>query len=53
MADAAHAILTKGVDYSGRFLIDEAVLREAGVSDFSGYAAVPGASPRRDLFLDS
>jgi len=53
MADAAHAILAKGVDFSGRFLIDEAVLREAGVTDFSGYAAVPGASPRRDLFLDS
>ncbi|HTM59488.1 MAG TPA: NAD(P)-dependent oxidoreductase [Burkholderiales bacterium] len=53
MADAAHAILTKGVDYSGHFLIDEAVLREAGVSDFSKYAAVPGATPRRDLFLDS
>jgi len=53
MADAAHAILTKGVDYSGQFLIDEAVLREGGVTDFSGYAAAPGASPRRDLFLDS
>lgn len=52
MADAAHAILTKGIDYSGHFLIDEAVLREAGVSDFSKYAAVPGATPRRDLFLD-
>ena len=53
MADAAHVILTKGIDFSGKFLIDEAVLREAGVDDFSRYDAVPGATPRRDLFLDS
>ena len=53
MADAAHAILTKGIDYTGKFLIDEAVLREEGVTDFARYAAVPGGSPRRDLFLDS
>ena len=53
MADAAHAVLTKGIDFTGRFLIDEAVLRGEGASDFSHYAAVPGASPRRDLFLDS
>ena len=53
MADAAHAVLTKGVDFSGKFLIDEAVLREQGVTDFSQYDAVPGASPRRDLLLDS
>lgn len=52
MADAAHAILTKSVDFGGRFLIDEDVLREEGVRDFDRYAAVPGASPRRDLFLD-
>ncbi len=53
MADAAHAVLTKSVDFTGKFLIDEAVLRAEGVSDFSRYDAVPGASPRRDLFLDS
>ena len=52
MADAAHVVLTKGIDFTGQFLIDEAVLREAGVSDFTRYLAVPGASPRRDLFLD-
>ena len=52
MADAAHAILAKGVDYSGRFAIDEQVLREEGVRDFSVYAYAPGATPRRDLFLD-
>ena len=53
MADAAHAILTKGIEYTGEFLIDEAVLRGEGVTDFGRYDAVPGASPRRDLFLDS
>ena len=53
MADAAHAVLTKGIDYTGRFLIDEAVLRDEGITDFGRYAAVPGGSPRRDLFLDS
>ena len=52
MADAAHAILTKGLDYTGRFLIDEQVLRDEGVRDFERYASAPGASPRRDLFLD-
>ena len=52
MGDAAHAILTKGVDYSGRFLCDEDVLREEGISDFDRYAFAPGQALRRDLFLD-
>jgi len=42
MADAAHAILTRpSRDCTGNFFIDELVLREEGVSDFSAYA--PGA----------
>lgn len=42
MADAAHAILTRpSRDCSGNFFIDELVLREEGVTDFSAYA--PGA----------
>jgi len=52
MADAAHAILSKGIDVTGRFFIDEAVLRDEGVRDFGSYAYVPGATLRRDLFLD-
>jgi citronellol/citronellal dehydrogenase len=52
MGDAAHAILTKGVEYSGRFLCDEDVLREEGISDFDRYAYAPGQPLRRDLFLD-
>jgi len=53
MADAAHAILTKGLDFTGKFLIDEELLRSEGVRDFGRYAAVPGASLKRDLFLDA
>jgi citronellol/citronellal dehydrogenase len=42
MADAAHAILTRpSRETTGNFFIDELVLREAGVTDFSVYA--PGA----------
>lgn len=52
MADAAHAILTKGLDFTGKFLIDEEVLRGEGIQDFSSYACVPGVSLQRDLFLD-
>lgn len=40
MADAAHAILTRDSrTFSGHFCIDEGVLREAGVTDFSRYRA--------------
>ena len=42
MADAFHAIVTRpSRETTGNFFIDEMVLREAGVTDFSGYA--PGA----------
>ena len=51
MADAAYAILTKGVDYSGNFCIDETVLREAGVTDFDQYANVPGQELLPDFFV--
>jgi citronellol/citronellal dehydrogenase len=53
MADAAHAILVRpGQGFSGRFLIDDEVLREAGVTDFNGYAMDPRAPLLPDLFLD-
>ena len=53
MADAAHYVLTRPRgSLTGRFLIDEEVLREAGVSDFSRYAFKPGEPLRIDLFLD-
>ncbi|MBX3573963.1 MAG: NAD(P)-dependent oxidoreductase [Mesorhizobium sp.] len=42
MADAAHAILTRpSRECTGNFFIDELLLREEGVTDFSVYA--PGA----------
>ena len=53
VADAAHAVLVREArGFHGRFLIDEDVLREAGVADFSGYAVDPSQSPLPDLFLD-
>lgn len=53
MADAAHAILCRpAAGFSGRFLIDDEVLRETGVSDFSQYAVDPSARLLPDLFLD-
>jgi citronellol/citronellal dehydrogenase len=52
MADAAHVVLTKPMrDRTGRFLIDEDVLREAGATDFTRYAVDPTQSPLPDLFL--
>jgi citronellol/citronellal dehydrogenase len=53
MADAAHHILTRDSrSLTGRFLIDEDVLREAGVADFERYAVKAGEKLRIDLFLD-
>jgi citronellol/citronellal dehydrogenase len=53
VADAAHAMLTRPAKgYTGHFAIDEDVLREAGISDLSGYAVQPGAPLLPDLFLD-
>jgi citronellol/citronellal dehydrogenase len=52
VADAAHLILTRDSrEQTGRFLIDEDVLREAGVSDFERYAVAPGKPLHPDLFL--
>ena len=53
MADAAHAVLVRpAAGFHGHFLIDEDVLREAGVSDFAGYAVDPAQPLLPDLFLD-
>lgn len=51
MADAAHAILTKGTDFSGKFLIDDEVLVEEGVTDLDVYAVTPGAELMPDFFI--
>ncbi|HEX6842874.1 MAG TPA: NAD(P)-dependent oxidoreductase [Stellaceae bacterium] len=53
MADAAHLVLTRDSrSRTGRFLLDEEVLREAGVTDFEPYAVKRGEPLRIDLFLD-
>jgi len=55
MSDAAYVILTKdSKSFTGNFCIDENVLRDVGVKDFSQYLA-PGAkedSLMPDFFLD-
>ena len=52
VADAAVRILQQPfAEASGRFYIDEAVLRAAGVSDFEAYAVEPGKPLLPDLFL--
>ena len=54
VADAAHYILTQpSRSFSGRFCIDEDVLREAGVSDFSRYAVDPTVAPAPDIFVET
>ena len=52
VADAAHAILTRpSRELTGQFCIDEDVLREAGVVDFTQYAVDPSAQLFPDLFV--
>ena len=55
-ADAAYEVLTRpSREYTGQTLIVEDVLTDAGISDFSRYAAVPGTPDDAlfpDLFLD-
>lgn len=52
MADAAYAILTrKSTEFTGKFCIDETVLRESGITDLAAYAMTPGMSDS-ELFPD-
>ena len=51
VADAAYCILTG--TRSGECLIDEDVLREAGVRDFERYAVSQGTPLNDDIFLDA
>lgn len=52
MADAAYAVLTSPhAERTGNFFLDEDVLREAGVTDLSGYSVTPGADLVDDFFL--
>lgn len=52
MADAAREILARdGRSTTGRFFIDEDVLREAGITDLERYRVDPEAELQEDLFL--
>ncbi len=52
MADAAYQILTRNSrELTGQFLLDEDVLRAAGVTDFDIYAVAPGSPLFPDFFL--
>ncbi|CAF1017264.1 unnamed protein product [Rotaria magnacalcarata] len=54
MADAAYAILTQDSrSCTGNFFVDEALLRQQGVTDFDQYSVVPGTKDfMLDFFLD-
>jgi NAD(P)-dependent dehydrogenase (short-subunit alcohol dehydrogenase family) len=53
IADAALAIVTRpAAENTGNNYLDEDVLKEEGVKDFSHYAVVAGATLYKDLFLD-
>jgi len=52
MADAAHVILTKSSrEFTGNFCIDDNLLADNGVTDFSQYAEVPFAELAPDFFV--
>ncbi len=53
VADAAHAVLTRTArGFTGNFLIDEDVLRGAGVTNFDAYAVDPTQTLLPDLYVD-
>ena len=52
MADAAHAILTRpSRSCTGNFFIDDTLLAQEGVTDFSRYKVDAEATPRAGMFL--
>ena len=52
VADAAALILAKDPKLTtGQFFIDEEVLKEAGITDFSNYAVDPTTQLAPDLFV--
>lgn len=53
VADAAHQILVRDSrTHSGRFFIDEEVLKDVGIEDLEPYAIDPTHELQKDLFLD-
>lgn len=53
MSDAAYVILSRdSKTCTGNFFIDEEILREEGIDDFTKYAVNPDKKLMKDLFLD-
>jgi citronellol/citronellal dehydrogenase len=54
MADAAYEVISSPTSFSGNCVIDEQILRERGVADFSQYQHDPQQTELyQDLFIDS
>jgi citronellol/citronellal dehydrogenase len=52
MADAAHAIFTtRSRELTGRFLLDDSLLAERGVTDFRSYQVDPTVPAQIDMFI--
>jgi citronellol/citronellal dehydrogenase len=52
MADAAHVILTSNhKELTGKFLVDDDVLRSVGITDLTKYAVDPSAQLLPDFFV--
>lgn len=53
VADAAYAILVREARaFTGQFFVDDEVLTQAGITDFTSYATSPGNPLIQDFFLD-
>lgn len=53
IADAVQYILQQSSgSYTGKHLIDEDVLKDAGITDLDTYSVIPGNTLQKDLFLD-
>ena len=51
MADAAHWILTRPLEFTGWFCLDDLVLAAAGEEEFGSYAVDPASDLAADFFL--
>jgi len=52
MADAAYSMLCQdAATYSGRFMLDDEVLAESGVTDFDAYRVDPASALHIDMFV--
>ena len=51
VADAAHWVVSQGVETSGNFFIDEDVMLQAGCTDLDSYAVDPNADLMPDFFV--